>query len=209
MKNIVTYISILLMLLFIPLATACSNPAEIESPQSSTELEGIETSSEIEGPHSSSELESIEISPELEGTQWSLVKIGEQALIEGSHITIRFDDNFVRGSAGCNDYWGEYYTKHPNMLEMQVPGRTEMLCIEHEGVNSQENAYLSTLPDAAFYKVINDSLEIYDKDNEKLLVFEKKPEFLMNPANLIGTRWQLVSMNDKPCPRGSFNIPRF
>lgn len=138
----------------------------------------------------------------LDGTQWSLVEINGDGLIEGTHISLSFSNGTARGSAGCNNYSGEYSTENPDILNIQAPERTEEGCISPEGVLEQEEAYLSALPNAATYEIINDNLVIYSQDNKKPLVFIRKQEFRMNPADLIGTSWQLTSMNDAPVPDG-------
>ena len=43
--------------------------------------------------------------------------------------------------------------------------------------------------------VTGEQLEIYSSDKQKLLIFERKPEYPMNPADLVGTSWQLISIN--------------
>jgi len=138
----------------------------------------------------------------LDGTRWSLIEINGSEIIEGTHISLYFDDGTATGSAGCNSYYGDYSTKNPNILKIQVPGRTDMDCPSPEGVIEQEKVYLSTLPRAATYEIDNDNLEIYSEDKRKLLVFERKQKFQMNPDKLIGTSWQLVSMNGAPILEG-------
>ena len=51
-------------------------------------------------------------------------------------------------------------------------------------------------------KIDNGNLEIYSEDKRKLLVFERKQKFQMNPDKLIGTTWQLVSMDGAPILEG-------
>ena len=138
----------------------------------------------------------------LDGTRWSLIEIKGSGLIEDTHISLYFKDGTASGSAGCNRYYGDYSTKNPNILKIQAPGRTEEGCPSPEGVMEQEKVYLSTLPNAATYEIDNDNLEIYSEDKRKLLVFERKQKFQMNPDKLIGTSWQLVSMNGAPILEG-------
>ena len=70
-----------------------------------------------------------------------------------------------------------------------------MACTSPEGVMEQEEEYWEAITDAAFYSVADNRLEIDDAMHQKLLVFEKIEEFPMNPADLVGTGWQLVTMN--------------
>lgn len=40
----------------------------------------------------------------LDGTQWTLVSLHGQRLVENTRITLNFSEGFVNGSAGCNSY---------------------------------------------------------------------------------------------------------
>ena len=73
-----------------------------------------------------------------------------------------------------------------------------MNCKSPEGVLEQEEEYITTLGNAAQYSVTDSKLEIYSSGNQKLLVFERIPEYSMNPADLVGTSWHLVSINGVP-----------
>jgi len=138
----------------------------------------------------------------LEGTGWSLIEINGGELVDGTYISLSFYRGTVEGNGGCNRYHGEYSTEDPNILNIQEPGHTEEGCVEPEGVLEQERAYFRALSNAATYEIINDNLVIYGQDNQKLLVFKKIRRFQMDPADLIGTAWQLESMNDTAVPDG-------
>lgn len=131
---------------------------------------------------------------ELDGSQWSLHSIDGSELVEGSHISIYFRDGSFWGNAGCNSYGGDYSTEAPDILIVSGCAMTEMACSSPEGVMEQESAYLDSLCDAAFYHVTAEQLEISDSANQRLL-FERKPEYPMEPADLVGTSWLLVSMD--------------
>lgn len=182
MKKLLTLIVILLMLLLILGVITCSKNEKETKSTPPLQDEGI--------------------SIELGGTQWSLIKINDSELIEGSHISLYFRNGSVWGSAGCNTYGGDYSTEDPNILKILVAEMTEMDCPSPEGVLKQEEEYVNTLHNAALYSVTDNKLEIYSSGNQKLLVFEKKQEFAMNPADLVSTSWQLVSMNGDPVIEG-------
>jgi hypothetical protein len=67
----------------------------------------------------------------LEGGEWVLVGYGpERALIElpaGVLVTISFADDGLRGSAGCNSYFGGYQVSG-DAIEVGPVGSTEMWC---------------------------------------------------------------------------------
>jgi len=174
-KKLLTLIVILLMLLLILNAIACGNN-EKETQSTPT-------------------LQDDGISIELDGTQWSLIEINGNELIEDSYISLYFRDEGVWGCGGCNIYYGDYSTEAPDILRIPGVGRTEEGCISPEGVLEQEADYWDTITDAAFYSVTDNKLEIDNAMNQKLLVFEQIEELPMNPADLVGTGWQLVSMN--------------
>ena len=44
----------------------------------------------------------------LEGTEWQLVSLRGEDLIEGRAITLRFGAGTLEGSGGCNTYGGSY-----------------------------------------------------------------------------------------------------
>jgi heat shock protein HslJ len=131
----------------------------------------------------------------LDSTGWSLIELNGEGLINDTYISLSFYNNLAEGNGGCNRYSGEYFTEDPDILNIQGPGANEEYCIEPEGVIEQEEAYFEALSNAATYEISDDNLVIYGSDNQKLMVFEKIRRFRMDPADLIGTAWQLESMN--------------
>ena len=132
--------------------------------------------------------------PELNGSQWALRSINGSELIEDSHISIYFGNGSFWGSAGCNIYGGDYSVEAPDILVIPSGvGSTDMACTSPAGVMEQEDAYIDALCDAAFYGIAGGQLEISDSAHQGLLVFEREPEYPMEPADLVGTSWILVS----------------
>jgi heat shock protein HslJ len=87
---------------------------------------------------------------DFEDRDWVLESYGEpgdlQMVLEGTEITATFDSDTqeVRGSAGCNSYFGEYEVSN-KQLSITALGNTEMYCMEPEGVMEQEQQYLGSL----------------------------------------------------------------
>jgi len=109
-----------------------------------------------------------------EDKRWVLESYGEagdtQAVIEGTEITATFDSakHEVRGSAGCNTYFGDYEVDN-NQLSITGLGNTEMYCMEPEGVMDQEEQYLQSLRLAGSYEIEGGKLRITCSDGSVLV----------------------------------------
>ena len=58
--------------------------------------------------------------PNFQENPWGLIKINQGNLLEGSQITLKFEENQVTGSAGCNLYsatTSEPNQNHPQPVE--------------------------------------------------------------------------------------------
>jgi heat shock protein HslJ len=106
----------------------------------------------------------------LPGTEWALVSLTGDTLIQGTQITLSFDEASIDGSAGCNTYGGSY-TATEDSLRLSDLYWTEMGCPEPEGILDQEMAYLTTLNTVASYRVDAGRLELYDEAGTQILVF--------------------------------------
>ena len=84
-----------------------------------------------------------------------------KSVLDGTGITIIFNstEGQVKGSAGCNSYFGGYEVSNNNLSILQI-GNTEMYCMEPEGVMEQEEQYLKALRAAESYKVQDGKLQI-------------------------------------------------
>jgi heat shock protein HslJ len=140
----------------------------------------------------------------LDGTEWVLTSLNGSSLIEGTNITLNFADGILGGFAGCNAYGGgrdsgKYVATDEGTLTIPQMAVTLQLCQTPEGVMEQEAAYIEALQIAVAYRVMGDRLEIKDAEGRTTLVFTRKEEALMEPSDLVGTEWQLVSWNgDSP-----------
>ena len=116
---------------------------------------------------------------DLEDTKWILESYGEQEnlkpVIEGTRITATFDsaEGQVRGSAGCNSYFGGYQIN--DKLSIPVLAHTEMYCLDPEGVMEQEYEYLRTLQSAESYQIKDGKLQI-NCGNQILVYTEQAQE---------------------------------
>jgi heat shock protein HslJ len=130
----------------------------------------------------------------LEGTLWKLDGYlnsqGEWvSVLPGTGVTAKFDAGQVGGSAGCNQYFGGYELSG-NSLTFGVIAVTEMYCAP-EALMDQESEYLAALESAASYWIADGQLQIANAGGETVLTFS-----VVEPAPLVGTRWQLSGYND-------------
>jgi len=112
----------------------------------------------------------------LEDAKWVLQSYGEPGnikdILAGTEITAEFvtSEETVRGSAGCNSYFGGYEVEG-NQISIPGPiGATEMYCLEPEGIMEQEEEYLAMLQNAETYDIKDDQLRIFTGD--EVLIFE-------------------------------------
>ena len=143
------------------------------------------------------------IDPALDDTEWVLTSLNGSNLLEGSNITLNFAEGGAGGFAGCNAYGGEYTAADEGTLTIGEMMITLMACQTPEGILEQERAYIEALRNAAAYWVMDDCLEIANAAGETTLAFTMKEEFPMDPSDLVGTAWQLVSMDGHSPVEGS------
>jgi heat shock protein HslJ len=103
----------------------------------------------------------------LEGTSWRLLFYRKSQVIEGTEITATFENDQVKGSSGCNSYFGDYQAA-ANMITVGPVGVTEMYCMDPEGVMDQEMFFLETLGDAQQFDLLDGRLTIIRSDGETL-----------------------------------------
>ena len=83
-------------------------------------------------------------------------------ILTNTEITAEFvsSEGTVKGSAGCNSYFGSYKL---NGGQLSIPGPvgvTEMYCMEHEGIMDQEQEYLALIQLAESYDIDGNELQI-------------------------------------------------
>ena len=130
----------------------------------------------------------------LDGSEWILAKLMGDDLVPGTQITLGFEEGRAAGFAGCNAY-GAAYEADDGALSVTLLEVTVQACVEPPGVMEQEAAYLTALQESAAYQVTGNQLEIEDDAGGLLLVLARKERAEMDPANLLATEWQLVTLN--------------
>ena len=109
---------------------------------------------------------------DLGGSAWILTAINSDTSIIGNPPTLEFESDQVVGNASCNIYGGSYEVKG-DMIRFGPLARTEMYCMEPEGVMDQEQTYLEILGAAKRIELADDKLAIYS-DFEKTLTFQMR-----------------------------------
>ena len=113
----------------------------------------------------------------LEDVAWVLESYGEpgnlKTVIIDTEITAEFvsTEDTVKGSAGCNHYFGGYEIKDS---QLSIPGPiavTEMYCMEPPGVMDQEQEYLAILQLAESYEINGEELQI--NCGKQVLIFKR------------------------------------
>jgi putative lipoprotein len=83
-----------------------------------------------------------EAPPTLSGTAWRAVAVSGAGPVQGREPTIRFDDERVSGSTGCNQFFGGY-TYGAGTISLSQIGMTMMAC--DDAVGTIESAFLEAL----------------------------------------------------------------
>ena len=90
-----------------------------------------------------------------------------------------------------------------SVLAIPVIEVTLQLCEGPEGVMGQEKSYIEAFANAAIYRVKENRLEIDDAAGETTLVFAVKEDLSMDPDDLMGTKWRLLSLDGSSPVEGS------
>jgi len=112
--------------------------------------------------------------PSLEGTQWVLVTLEGDPPLAGTAPSAEFSADQVSGSAGCNHYFGTYVVSGSDITISDV-ARTEMYCMDPEGVMDQEETFVAALASATSYRLSGARLELLDATGSVILTFEPPP----------------------------------
>jgi heat shock protein HslJ len=108
----------------------------------------------------------------LSGTNWVLASFDNAAPLPGRPITLSFESGEVRGSSGCNSYFGTYAVDDDSLTITEV-GATAMACLEPE-LMEQETAYLLRLASVRRYMLSDDRLQLFAAEDQTLS-FDPQP----------------------------------
>ena len=134
------------------------------------------------------------VDPLLVDTEWVLALLRNSTPLAGSRIILKVDPDGLGGYTGCNEYGGEFEAANEGLLKGGPIWRTAAGCAT-PALSQQEETYMQALGEAASYRLLDDRLEIVDELGETILVFARKVEVIQDPADLVGTVWQLLQID--------------
>lgn len=104
----------------------------------------------------------------LKGTLWVVTECLGQKAVAGTRLTLSFENGQVRGSSGCNTYFGSYSVSGSRIDVAQLAA-TKMACQE-PGVMKQQGAFLATLAEVKTYRLEEDRLELVRTDGQTIVL---------------------------------------
>ena len=107
------------------------------------------------------------------GLEWRPVSIGDAAVDADTSMFVRFAvDGSVNGNGGCNNFFGTLEATDDG-IAMGELGATRMACPAE--IMDQEQAFMQALQGAAGFEMGDDSLRMFNTDNELLAEFMVVP----------------------------------
>ena len=94
--------------------------------------------------------------------------------LPGTTISLRFLEDQLGGSGGCNDYFGRYEIENGS-IQITERGNSVMACPEPSGLMEQEALYFIALRSVTAYRVDGDYLELLTAEDETAIYLRKAP----------------------------------
>lgn len=103
---------------------------------------------------------------------WKLVSMAGLPSAEGFDTTLEFtEDGRMSGSAGCNNYGGDYSVEDGSLALPAAFAVTKMMC--PPPMMEQEDAYLQAIAGFERAEIDGDTLRFHVADDSGLLVFSR------------------------------------
>lgn len=112
----------------------------------------------------------------LDGTAWEIARLDGAGPIAETSITLVFEEDGIRGNAGCNSYFGSYVLGNDGSIQISDVGSTEMACLDPAGLMDQESRYLGFLNIVAKAVLQGDQLILQSASGQDILVFDPASE---------------------------------
>ena len=144
-------------------------------------------------------------------TLWKVIEIRQDvgvpqhsSVVEGTEVTILFDEDGISGSSGCNSYAALAMVKDGSItIDAQSLDHTDKDCGDVEGLVEQGERYFDLLPRLIRYGMYGDRLFMQTADDVFLL-------FQARPAQTEETTSSTATPTPMPMPtpeRGSLEVP--
>ena len=135
-------------------------------------------------------------------SQWLLVEVDGDALIDGTYATLKISGNSYGGYDGCNSFAGEWddgtlIAEQAGTFSVPVTVRTLQLCSGIDGVTEQADSYVKALREGKAFRVDGDKLEILDDSDQVSLVLVRKAPLPGSSVDLGGSAWSMVVEEDE------------
>ncbi len=138
----------------------------------------------------------------LNNTGWYVVKVYGEEIHRDIYISYSFYNGEFSGHDGCNRFSGKYSVEQPDILKFGEMSMTTQGCQYPEDVTAQRREISGARGKSIYFQISGATLTFYDKDRQETLTFNRRTVHLMDPLDLIGTKWSLESINDVPVPDG-------
>jgi heat shock protein HslJ len=109
---------------------------------------------------------------DLAGTVWELTAFDESSPIEGTVLTIEFEEDQVSGNTGCNLFSGSYEVDG-DAISFGALAWTERGCMDPAGVMEQERRYMELLGAVKSFELEGGELRLFT-DSQGSLTFEEQ-----------------------------------
>ena len=83
----------------------------------------------------------------LAGSTWTAIRVGNAATVVGSEPTAEFTATELKGTTGCNSYFGSYQYAR-GMIKIDQLGSTAMACLD-QAVSATEQRFMAALEGAS------------------------------------------------------------
>ncbi len=124
----------------------------------------------------------------LENTAWVVERLGERPPLDGTSLTLRFENGRVAGSDGCNRF-GAPVTVRGSALQVSPRGMsTKMAC--PPAVMNQAEAFQSALRNSRGFRLGGERLRLLAADGRPLLVLAPQSQ------QLVGSSWRVAGFNN-------------
>lgn len=101
--------------------------------------------------------------------RWKVQSIGKTT---GKHLGfIKFDNSYIEGQSTCNSYSGVYDLKEDQKIIIHRIAVTQLIC-QIDNKMELEQAFINGLESANSYKIEQDELILFNKDNAEIARFK-------------------------------------